>query len=383
MKKDLARVFFLCAVTLLTTGCWDYTEIELRDFVVGAGVDAVEPKVIVITEMAKSTGTGQEAEFRPVVLTTEARSLTSGAHNLANPSGMEIFWAHAQVFLVSEEVAQGGMLTILEPIIRARDLRSTMYLLVAKDCTVEEVFKSKPPLLTGVSQHLTSIIRLSAISADFVPQQVWQFTGDLAGRGISATLPAVELVHEGGNLMPVVRGAAVFKLDRMIGWLSKEETQILALLKGESEGGFFVMDTEIKGNTTAITYEFRGSQLKTKPIVDGERVEMKVSLSLQLGVAGTRGADVDFSDPAVVRGVEEQVARYFTRRIRDFLRLIQEDYNSDILGFGRLLWRREPATWRKIESDWDAVFRGLPVDVEVDCRIAFTGFRAQPIKMRN
>lgn len=383
MKKGLARIFLLCTMTIVTTGCWDYTEIELRDFVMGAGVDAEDPKVIVITEMAKSIGVGQEAEFEPVVLTTDARSLTSGAHNLANPAGMEIFWAHAQVFLVSEEVARSTMLQVLEPIVRARDLRSTMYLLVTKDCTVEEVFKSKPPLVDGVSRHLVSVIRLSDVTTDFIPQQVWRFIGDLSSPGISGTLPGVELVHEGGALLPVVRGAAVFKLDRLIGWLSKEETQILALLKGESEGGFFVMDTEVKGNTFPITYEFRGSQFQTKPSVDGENLRMKVSLSLQLGVAGVKGADVDFSDLAVVKDIEGQVSRSFTRRIRDFLGLIQEDYNSDIVGFGQLLWRQEPAIWRKVESDWDAVFRDLPVDVDVDCRISFTGFHAQPIKVRN
>lgn len=383
MKTSAGKVLLLCFLAFLMTGCWDYTELELRDFVVGAGVDTVEPKVIVITEMARSVGTGQEAEFRPVVLTTEARSLTSGAHALSNPAGMEVFWPHAQVFIVSEEVARQGMLTIVEPITRAGDLRSTMYLFVTKDCTVEEVFKSKPPLVNSVSQHLSSVIRLSSISSEFVPQQVWRFTSNLASSGISATVPAVELVYDGGNLMPVVRGAAVFKLDRMVGWLSKEEVQILILLLGEEAGGFFVMDTDVEGETVPISYEFRGSQVKKKPVVSGASKKVEVSLSLQLGVVGAKGAEVDFSDPRVTESVEKQVAQSFARRIRDFLQLIQEEYNSDIVGFGQLFRRHEPAVWRKMEPDWNQVFESLAVDVKVDCRVTFTGFRAKPIKVRN
>src|SRR5690554_7924525 len=53
-------------VSLLLTGCWDYMEIESLEFVFGLGVDQVKPKVVVVLEMAKTSGGGQRSEERRV-----------------------------------------------------------------------------------------------------------------------------------------------------------------------------------------------------------------------------------------------------------------------------------------------------------------------------
>ena len=381
MRTRILQALILCVLALLITGCWDYTELELLDFVVGAGVDADELGIVLTVEMAKSTGSGQQAEFKPVVLSTKGRTLSSAAHALSDPAGMEAFWPHTLVFLVSEEVARAGMLPVLEHILRVRDIRSTMYLFVTKDCTVEEVFKAKPPLAAGVSQHLSSIVRLNDMTAIFVAQQVWQFSADLSAKGIAATLPVVELVHESGDLVPVVRGAAVFHLDRLVGWLDAEQTQIFGLLKGEEQRGFFVMDTRVKGETVPITYEFVNNQVEIRPFVDGGRITMKIKLDLWLGAVAAE--KVNLLDQSVLASVQNQLNSAFTRRSRELLQLVLEDYNTDIIGFGRLLMRRRPEVWRSHADDWDRHLRAITTDIEVNCRIVFTGLRAEPFLVRH
>jgi len=381
MRRRLIQILMLCLLALFTTGCWDYTELELLDFVIGAGVDADEAGIVLVTEMAKTTGVGQETEFEPVVLSTKARTLSGAAHSLSVPAGMEAFWPHTQVFLVSEEVAREGMMAVLEHILRAWDLRSTMNLFVTKGCTAEEVLKSKPPLAAGVSQHLSSTVRLGDMRAAFVPQQVWQFSGDLAALGIAATLPVVQLVHVTGNLVPVVRGAGVFKKDRLVGWLDAEQTQIFGLLKGEEQRGLFVMDTTVEGETFPITYEFVHNVVEIKPRISDGNVRMQIKLELKLGVVAAEKAN--FLDRAVTNTVQEQLNRAFARRIRELLWLVQEEYNSDIIGFGQVLMRKEPKVWRSHADDWDTHLQKLAADIEVDCRIIFTGLRAEPFAVRN
>ena len=56
MRRRLIQILMLCLLALFTTGCWDYTELELLDFVIGAGVDADEAGIVLVTEMAKTTG---------------------------------------------------------------------------------------------------------------------------------------------------------------------------------------------------------------------------------------------------------------------------------------------------------------------------------------
>src|SRR5690606_23129050 len=142
------------------------------------------------------------------------------------------FWPHAYVFLMSEQVAREGIVPAMENIVGSRHIRSTVWVFITKDCTAEEVFKSKPPAPNSVSEHLNAIALMQETISGFIPLQVWQLSQAFAAEGIAAILPTVKLVHEQGDLVPIVEGTAVFKGDRMVGWLDGHESDILCLLKG-------------------------------------------------------------------------------------------------------------------------------------------------------
>lgn len=382
MSNNLFKFLAFLLIPLFLAGCWDYKEIEFLDFVFGFGVDEVVPDFVLITEMIQSTGTGQEAQYEPIVLSTKGRSVSSETRGLTNPVGTGIFYAHAQVFLVSEEVARGGVLPVVEYLVRGRDVRTTIPFFVTKDCTVEEVFKSKPPFATSVSEHLASIARLQAQLGIFYPQQVWEFVKDMVAIGLSGTVPTIQLVHEGADLVPIVKGTAVFKLDRMVGWLDGPESQIFCLLKGMPQAGRFVMETEIEEEMYPITYEFMNNTAEISPKVEDGRLAMKIGVKLEFDVSEIGIAEINFHDSAVVREMEEQLAHYFNRRIRELLVKIQHEFNSDILGFGQMVRRKQPEMWRRYAEDWDAQLRQLTIDVEVKCSVVLSGVRAYPVVPR-
>ncbi len=384
MKGRFVLVLLLSCPLLLLCGCWDYTEVELLDFVLGAGLDQVEPDFVVVTEMIKTSGSAQEAQVERVVLTTHGRSLSSAARALSSPAGRDVFWSHAQVFLVSEEVARGGVLSAIEYVLRSRHMRSTIYMFVTRDCTVEEVFKSTPPFNDTVSEHLGVIVDLHAQVSNFYPLQVWEFAQDLNAEGISGTLPTVQLIHERGEMVPIVKGTAVFKKDKMVGWLDGEESALFSLLKGRFQRNHFVMETRTSQGTYPITYQIMGNKVDIKPNVKGERPRMSIKIGLQLSVVEVgHGAKISFQDEKEVKSIEEQLAHTFNRRTRDLLEKLQLEYNADILGFGQLLRRKEPDIWRRYSENWECVFPLLAVDVEAKCTIAFTGLYSQPIIVRD
>lgn len=383
MIKNVVPMLLLAALALMLSGCWDYTEIELLDFVFGAGIEQVEPDFVVFTEMVKTNGAGESSEFTPVILSTKSQSLSSAGRALSNPAGMGVFWPHAHVTIVNEEVAKQGILPAIEYVVKSRHMRSTVYVFVTKDCTVEEVFKSKPPLVTSVSEHLDGIVSLQALLSDFYPQQIWEFIADLTATGISGTLPTVQLVNEAGDMVPIVEGTAVFKLDRMVGWLDGDESQLFSLLKGAFRRGQFTMETKIDGKLYPISYEIVANQVEIKPKVNGQEPKIEIKLDLRLNVTEVGAAPLNLRDPAEESQIEEQISHAFNRRVRDLLRKIQYEFNSDILGFGQLLRRKEPEVWRRLADNWDRKFPELDVDVSVISKIVTSALSPQPIIVRD
>lgn len=381
MKNNFYLILLLLLATVLV-GCWDYSEVEMINFVSGTGVDQMESEFNLVTEIIKSTGVGQTSEFESVVLSTKGKSLSDTGWALSNPAGMNLFWSHARVFLVSEEVAKRGVIPAIEYVIRGRDLRSTVYFFVVKGATVEEVFKSKPPFADSVSQHLSNIVDLHAADPIFFPEEMWRFNKDMLRIGASGALPTIQLVNEGGKEVPIVKGTALFKHDRMVGWINGEESQIFTLLKGLKHRGRFIMATEIKGENYPLTYEVVSNQVKIEPKADQGRVSMAIELGMRINIAEVGDAHINFEDEGIVKLIEGQLAQAINRRTQELLQKIHGEYQTDILGFGLLLRRKEPKIWREVEQDWEYILKDLEVDVVVDVKIVLTGVLVKSIITR-
>ena len=299
---------------MLLCGCWDYTEIEILDFVLGAGLDQVEPDYLVVTEMIKTSGSAQEAQVETVVLTTHGR-VSPAPPGPCQPRRQRCFLVPRQVFLVSKKWL-GGILSAIERGALPPYAEYNGHV-CHQGLYCGEVFKSKPPFNDTVSEHLGVLIDLHAVVSNFYPQQVWEFTSDLTAQGISGTLPTIQLVHEQGEKVPIVKGTAVFKKDRMVGWLDGEESALFSLLKGKFQRDHFVMETRTSEGSFPITYQIMGNKVDIKPVVKGERPRMNIKISLQLSVVEVgHGAKISFQNEQEVKNIEEQIAHTFNRAPR-------------------------------------------------------------------
>lgn len=383
IRPSWVHLAVLALLCLFLSGCWDYVEIEDLEFAFGLGVDRVEPEYVVVVEVIKTSGGGQTAMVEPKVLATKGKSVSSAVNALSNPIGLRAFWAHAYVFLMSEDLAREGILPAIEFIARSRYIRSSTWVFLTKDCTVEEVFKSKPPVANSVSEHLNMIVLMQESVSGFVPFQVWQLSQDLVAEGISAILPTIKLVHERGELVPIVEGTAVFKGDRMVGWLDGRESDVLCILKNLQHRSRFVIETEVgEHGYFPISFELVSNAVEIKPQVKEGKPAVSMAVEMKFSVEEVADAPIDFRDEQMVRSVEAQLANNFTRWIEELLQKIQVEYNADILGLGQLFRRKQPEVWRRFGAEWDEHYRNLEISLDVQTKVLIAGLYSAPLQVR-
>ncbi len=59
-----------------------------------------------------------------------------------------------------------------------------------------------------------------------------------------------------------------------------------------------------------------------------------------------------------------------------------QELNSDVFGFGNLIYRKLPQEWKRLEGRWDEIFPTLPVEIEVNATVRRAGMIREPIKAR-
>lgn len=373
MKDPVIKLLLLSIITIFLVGCWDYVELENLGFVMSIGVDAVEPEYEVIIEILKPSGGSEQTQFTPETVSTRNQTFFAAGRSLINPVGKQLFWSHGRILIISEEVARQDIFLAIEHVLRDVATRTSLQVYIAKDCTTEEIFSCRPRFANSIGEHIVALSDLHKRIPTFIPQELWQFRKDQARSGISSILPTVRLVHEGEEPTPVLDGLAVFKGDKMVGWLNGSEARYIGLLKNRTDRGFLVINSTVLDQRTHITYEVGSNNVKIRPVVEGEKISMAIDLRMELDLTEAGLLKVDFLDPEVIRSLEGEFNQSATKVIEDILYKLQREFKTDTLGFGQALKRKHPKLWRKYEPHWDEIYPNLDVAVKVQGTITFTG----------
>ncbi len=392
-RRNSGRVYLAGALaiwlTILSAGCWDRWEIEDRGFVLGVAVDLAEPITSTgfegrLDETARvegpayrltlqlelpgqaggmgETGGGQgEASWN---ISTVQSSLFAGSGVLATRTAHQPYFEHLRVIIIGEEVARQGIREVMDFFLRDPGVRYRVRLYVAEG-------EAREVLGLKAKQEPFSAVYLASLAENERQANRFAFRADLGdvGRaiteGVDMALPRVVVGQDEAKLA----GAAVFKGDRMVGWLGELETTGLRWVRNEMTGGFLVVNLPEGGGL--IAFDITESRTRTQVRLEGGRPVFRVDIRVE-GNLGEMQKPVDSLDPAVLDKVQQHIAEAIQDQARTAVAKGQE-FRTDLFGFGRLLEMRYPAYWREVKDQWEDIFPAVEVQVHVHAYIRRVG----------
>ena len=124
--------------------------------------------------------------------------------------------------VVSGEYAKRGVGNAVGFMQRDVGIRTNTWLFVVRGASAEDVLKADAPLGTSVGHYLDRVMQVQHRNPTFIPIQIWEFNRALSEEGLRPVLPAIELVEIDDSKVPMVEGCAVFKQDKLAGWLDED-----------------------------------------------------------------------------------------------------------------------------------------------------------------
>lgn len=185
-------------------------------------------------------------------------------------------------------------------------------------------------------------------------------------------LPALHKIKNGDQEICELNGIAVFKEDKLAGFLSPEESKYALFVGNELKGGILTLSmADLK--TDDMSLEIFKS--KTKKSFSYEQGKVKITIQTDTTVAiGENQGKLDVMDEEVVKKVEEAGARMIEKNIADVVRKIQDEYNADVFGFGEMIYKQDLPLWRQLEPSWEELFPTLEVEVNAKVNVINSAF---------
>ena len=388
------RILFLTILCLILTGCWDRNELNELAITMALGIDKVDDEYVVSAQTVipgeVSSMKGGPGESPVTLFQAKGATVNDAIRNLAKLSPRTGYFGHLQIVVIGETLAQEGISNTLDYLSRYFEIRSDFYLLIAKETEAGKILNvqtvlERIPANTIFNILHTSQHRMSNTSAVTLARLIV----DLEREGKEGVITGIYIMgdEESGSskqnvesITPTTQlkmdGIAVFKEDKLVGWLTDEEGIAYNIITNQVKNTLGTLSCPEGGKVT-INVDKLTSKLKNT-IVDG-KPEIKIDIQI-FGNIGEIDCEIDVTKKETVKMLEKTYEEQVEKNVNETIQVVQDDFQSDIFGFGAAIHQSNPKEWKKIKSQWGTEFSEIKTTVKVKVNIRHFGTVNNPIK---
>ncbi|MDR6880896.1 Ger(x)C family spore germination protein [Bacillus sp. 3255] len=385
LKRKLLFISLTACFAVMLSGCWNRREMNELAINMGLGIDKlgdgyrITAQVVVPREVASKQGSGGQAPV--TVYQSSGKTIYEALRRITEESPRRLYLSHLRVLILGENLAKEGFAPVLDFLSRNHEMRTDFFIVVAMGSPAEDILKVLTPIEEVPSNKLfTSLTESGKVWAPTTTITLDKVLNDLVREGRNPVLTTVRMV---GTMTKTVKniaitepnariryaGLAVFKKDKLIGWL--DET--------DSKGYSYITD-KVDSTVGPITCPEGGvmnlETIRSKTKMTGRVVEGHPEITIEIHSEGNIGevqCAADLKKPETIDQLEKIANERIQKIVKHTLAVAQTTYKSDIFGFGDTIRRSNPKDWDLVKKNWEDEFPKTAVQVKSDFQIRRVG----------
>lgn len=393
--KAVRLLFAAVLIGLLGTGCWNRREMNELGIVSATSVDRnsegqwiISYQVIIPRSTDVQIG-GTGGDQAPVtVFSSKGRTLMEAVQNTKREAPRSLFFAHNRVVVISEKVARQGMSQIVDFFVRQYDRRETTNMVLYSG-EARQILETLTPLenISGIAMFYLLNGRGDSPS-NIIPADMHEFIYQVTHPMANAMLPEIRvsgnpeeqvsqnaLKRSSSSAVIKLNRVGVFKQDKLVGWLSREESLGLAWVTntGSLRNSVIVFpcsrDSKEESGLLG-SYLVKRVQTRVTPQQAGDQINVRVDIEAEGSVQETAcklGLKTQEELSQLEEMIEGQIADSVTRAFEAGKRM-----NADVLGLG-MSFRQRLFPAARLEGSVPLPLDALKLSVNAKAKIRHTG----------
>jgi len=413
MRKILSRGVLFMVLTLLfmslVSGCWSRREIDKLGFVGSVAIDQAEdPKLLEVTAqfiIPKGLAQGGAMDMggagggvggsKVWLVSAKGPTVFEALFRLNTIISNYIFFGQQTSVIIGEKVARKGVKEVLDSFDRMPQLRRNIWVAITPG-KAKDLLQTSPKLQEVPSITIENLFNVLGITSVSYPSNLNSFFIALSSRSTDPIAARI-MVQQNKEFVPGIRGqnvgevirkelkldgAALFKHDRLAGWLDGRETRGVLWVQNKVKRGTLTFPNP-RGNHKFVTFEILTGKRKIHTVMKDGRltVNLKIIIDSNL-VAQTSDADILsrslYNERENVRAFQNAMAAEVKHEIFDALAKARK-YKVDVFGIGERFYDEHPQEFKKLQKNWPEVFAKAKLNVAVDVKIRRVGLISRSI----
>ncbi|MBZ9622418.1 Ger(x)C family spore germination protein [Clostridium sp. FP2] len=372
-------VFLIAICPIILCGCWNYVEINKLAIVAGMAIDkdVITNKYIVTTEIITTQMQGVSSIISSELYKSEGDSIFNAVRDTIEKTGLKLFWSDAKVVIISDSLAKEGVIPVIDWVDRSSDVRSDMWMLIAKGNSAAEILEGKVKLNEVTSFHLDETMKSGKTLSKFTDSRLWSFIDGISQKGRSETVAIVKNELNNGTISPHIEGSAIFKSDKLIGYLNGNETLYMLMIKNKLKEGLIVIKN-VSGSDTIVTLGIHENKTKLTPLYNNGIVSLIIDIYPVVTIDEIGGSK-NLMEKESLKILQGEAENKIKAQMQSLINKLQKDYESDILGFGEIFDKEKPKVSEIFKKNGKDIFSNIKTEVNVHLQINGSGSTNSPI----
>lgn len=345
MKKFLFLFFF---VLFLSSGCYDYTELNNMAIVSGISLDYESDTYHVGFEIL-NTVNPEDNPNQPKVYMVEGNG--NSISEAFSDASLEIakvpYMAHLKTLIISEEVAKNHVEEIIDFLLRDNHIRNIFYLTIAKDTSALEILKNvdanNPVVSTAIAKLIDSNLFSNNIAADLNYETFVTNIIDPRKDTYASTLELEEGIIKLGPL-------AIFHKYNLATYLTEEESVTFNVMNGDAKEMHFNIPCPNDEEKFIVLTSF--DEPKSEIEVEGNSVKIKTEIETRIV---ENHCKMSFKEEETYKSLEN----FIQEKLKTDMKQVMDKslkYDSDILKIKQTYYQKnkKDIDFRTLEYQYDA-----------------------------
>lgn len=396
MGKKSLSLLILGLTIILLSGCWSKKELTEISIVTAVGIDKgkdtkYEVTFQIINPKNVTGGQQQGGQTGPAfnIFKVNANSLEESGSMTNQRLSRILYFDHANLIVIGEELAKEGIFGLLDIFERSPDFRNTAQIVIAKGSTAHDVMSTLSPVDQINANKITMMLEHSEkLWGENISLNINELILDLFLEGSNPVISGVGIIGEKSKASqednikssePLAQvnidDIAVFKEDQLYDWISGPEAKGTMWIRDRVKTTVLNLDwKEIKGAISILTQ--RGKSKINIEIKDRKPI-ITILVRAEGSITEVTTA-IDLANPDVILQIQSLMKEEIEYDIHAALKYAQEE-KLDIFGLGEKIRAYDPNYWKTIEKDWnEKIFPEIEIKVLAEGFVRRTNLKVKP-----
>lgn len=353
MKKFVLIIITLF-ILLISSGCYNYKEINNMAIVSSIGIDKdnKNDKYIVSAQIMNSKESENSEDSQITVYTKEGDTVHEALRNITLKSPRKLYGNHLSKIVLSEEVAKEGIDNILDTFNRVTEVRNEFIITIVKEDKASDVLK----VLTTTESIPAEYVKLSLKIADKTSGLTYatkldEFISLYLKKGIDPVVPVLKIdkkekkgttINNITTTNPiskiVIEDLAVTNKGKLETYLKNEEVIGYNFLRNQIQKMIIPVKCDDENNYASI------SILKNKTKSNATKKNNKYIINFNINseaIITEYNCKKDLTDEKVIKELEKDTEKKIKRYIKKSLNK-QKETKGKFLGLERIIYLDYP-----------------------------------------